>query len=438
MPPEGFARSEGPTRVGCTSRTGTRHGGRLIVALAVLLGTVAALPGTAGAVDVGNLVYSGNAYGTEVDVGSIVTSGPTALVNLGCTSEAGIHNSNTVVGLNAAPIVVSGTVRTTADTSDTGTEKASRTTAETEGLSLLNGLVRADLVKAVSTTSRDASGFHTSAAGSAFVNLRVGLQTFNVLPAPNTTIPLAGLGSLVLNEQTSKITKKKASMTVNMIHVFINTQNVLGIPAGTQIIVSHAKSDLEGPVIRILDGRAYGTLAKVGNLLDSGPTAVVNMPCLGTKGQVKTNEVLQVNLPNLVTTGTVATTAQGTVNNLSASGETTATVEGVNLLAGLVTATLIKADAHASFDGVNFSFSDAGSTFVNLSVAGFPEITADTPPNTKLELAGLGTLWLHRVIQKPNSIEVRMIELIITDVTNIHGLPLGARVQVAVAEASVH
>jgi hypothetical protein len=108
------------------------------------------------------------------------------------------------------------------------------------------------------------------------------------------------------------------------------------------------------------------------------------------------------------------------------------------VLGNLVQAGGVKADAHASTDGGNPSFSDAGSAFASLSVQGHPEIGADVPPNTQVEIAGVGTLWLHRVIQDSHSIEVRMIELQITASDNPFGLSVGTDVRIAVASASVH
>jgi hypothetical protein len=75
--------------------------------------------------------------------------------------------------------------------------------------------------------------------------------------------------------------------------------------------------------------------------------------------------------------------------------------------------------------------------FVDLHVEGFPDIGDDVPPNTRLRILGLGTLWLHRIIQTSNSIEVRMIELIVTE-PNGFGIAVGTNIRVAVASASVH
>lgn len=309
-------------------------------------------------------------------------------------------------------------------------------TAEVHDVDLLAGLISADEVLAVSSTTHNNAGFQTSAAGSTFVNLNVAGIPIIVTPEPNTTIDLLGFGRVVLNEQITTVKSTSVSLTVNMIHVFITQANVLNIPVGTEIIVSHAFSSLTSGVHGILGGEAYGTKATVLRVVTSGPSALVKMPCLGTRGRIKTNSIAQVLLPGVFEVGEVVSTAEGTVNSTSAVGELTSTVQGVAVLTDLVTATVVKADAHASKINGTLSFSDT-STFVGLAVAGFPEINDNVAPNTRLSIAGLGTLWLHRVIQKPNSIEIRMIELIVSE-SNSFGLPIGTTVQVAVAEASVH
>ncbi|HEX8769729.1 MAG TPA: choice-of-anchor P family protein, partial [Acidimicrobiales bacterium] len=339
--------------------------------------------------------YTGNAYGTFVKVGNVVKSGQSALVTLGCTREAGIHKSNSVLSVNADGLARTGTVVTTADTSANNGTVESKTTAETQAVNLLNGSVTADLVRAVSSTSHDANGFHFSAEGSTLAKLRVLGLPIDVTPGPNTKIDLPGIGYVVLNEQIKTVHAKKAVFTVNMIHVHVNQANVLGFALGTDIIVSHAQSDLEGPTTAVLDGFAYGSKVRVGNLVTSGPSWPVYMPCSGTNGKVKENTAVGVNIPGIATSGTVRNTAQGTVGTTTATGETTSTVEQLNLLNGLVTATVIKADAHASSDGTTNTFSDAGSQFVGLSVAGHPEITANVGANTKITIDGI-TLYLHR------------------------------------------
>jgi len=384
--------------------------------------------------------FSADAYGTQATLGNTVVAGKTAVSTLGpCGSVAPpVHSDNTVLTASLPPLFTTGIINTTADGKIlTDGTLESKATADVHDVSLLDvppELITADEVKAVSSTTVDATGFHTSAAGSTFANLVVAGVPITVNPAPNTQIDLPGFGNVVLNEQIQKVKSTTASLTVNMIHVFITQDNVLSIPIGTEIIVSHAFSSLRSEVSGTLDGKAYGTKATVLNVVTSGPSALVKMPCLGTDGALKTNSVDQVQVPDLFSVGQVVDTAQGTVDGTSAVGEMTSTVQAVTVLTDLVTASVVTADAHASnIDG----FSDTGSTFVGLSVAGFPQIDDNVAPNTRLKIAGLGTLWLHRVIQTSNSIEVRMIELIVTE-SNTFGIPIGTDIQVAVAEASVH
>jgi hypothetical protein len=388
--------------------------------------------------------FTADAYGTYANVGNVIIAGKTAVSSLGACGIVSppVHSENSVVSADASPLFTTGVIHTTAD----GTEPVAGTlqsmaTADVLDASLLitqlGGVITADEIKAVSTLTHDNSGFHTSANGSVLANLVVAGVPITVLPPPNTDIPLVGFGHVILNEQITKIRSTSASFTVNMIHVFITQANILNIPIGAQIIVSHASSGLTSGVQGTLDGVAYGTQAKIGGLITSGPTAKVTMGCLGTNGALKTKSIAQVQVPPLFSVGEVVDTALGTVNSTSAAGELTSTIQSVDVVSSLVTASLIKADAHASSTGGTLTFSDDGTVFVDLHVAGFPDINDDVPPNTRLQIAGLGTLWLHRIIQTSNSIEVRMIELIVTEV-NIYGIQIGTDIRVAVAEASVH
>ena len=384
--------------------------------------------------------FVADAYGTQATLGNVVVAGKTAVSSLGACGivEPPVHNDNTVANASSPPLFTTGVINTTADGNILqGNTLQAMATADVHDANLLAGLITADEVKAVSTTTHDNSGFHTSAAGSTFVNLVVAGIPIVVNPPPNTQINLPGFGRVVLNEQITRINARSASFTVNMIHVFITQANILNIPVGTQIVVAHASSGLTSGVQGTLDGQAYGTQARVTNVVTSGPSALVRMACLGTNGALRTNSVAEVQVPPLFSVGEVVDTALGTVNSTSAVGELTSTVQGVDVVTSLVTASLVKADAHASNIGGTLTFSDTGSMFVDLHVTGFPDIGDDVPPNTRLRIAGLGTLWLHRVIQTSNSIEVRMIEVIVTE-ANGFGISIGTDIQVAVAEASVH
>ena len=156
-------------------------------------------------------------------------------------------------------------------------------------------MISATEVQAVSATTHDAGGFSVSAAGTGLVNLVVGGVPITAVPPPNTTIPLPGVGKVVLNEQIQNIGATVASFTVNMIHLYV-TAALPGIASGTEVVVAHATSDLELNKFGSLDGVAYGSSVKLSNVVVSGRTAVVYMPCGGTHGHIRTNSVAGVSV----------------------------------------------------------------------------------------------------------------------------------------------
>jgi hypothetical protein len=381
--------------------------------------------------------YSGKAYGTAVKVApgvTSITSGMTAVSEL-CTEATGVTNTNSVAGVTLPPLAVTGVVDTSvASVAQTGST-ASVSKSTVAGVNLLGGLVTADAVTAESSAIDTAGVFSTSSNGTIFANLKVLGILLPINVAPNTRIILPGIGEVVLNQQISQVTATAAELTINMIHIRINQVNTLGLPVGTDLIVAHAKSSTLTNV-GLLDGFAYGSALSAG-IVHAGRSAYITLPCSGTtNGEVESNDVAGVSVPGILTLGAVHTTAQGSETTTGSSGETTAKVAGTNLVAGLLTADVIMADATVSTDGTTITLGDAGSLFLNLAIAGHPEIGSNPPPNTRVHIAGLGTLWLHRVIQTSTSIEVRMVELVVNTANSL-GLPVGADVRIAVAHVGV-
>ena len=380
------------------------------------------------------LVFGGSAFGTDAFVGTTVLSGKTAFVTLGnCSTTVGAQVTNSVASVNVPPLFTTGAVNTAAVTSATMSQASSRV----QQVSALSGLISADNIMAVSMTTDHNGTLQVSAAGSFFTNLVVAGNKIHGTPAPNTKIDLSGFGYVILNEQRSHITGPTAKLTVNMIHVFVTEENILKIPKGAQVIVADAVSELQLAQNAALDGFSYGSSAHLGKTFISGRSALEVMPCLGTDGEIRENTTAGVKVPKILSTGTVKDTVQGTVSSTSTVGQTTSSVNGSNLVSGLLTAKVIKADANATTtDGGKFSFSDKGSKFLGLKVSGHPEIHDNVPPNTKVEISGLGVLWLHRVIRTSSYIEVRMVELVVTQ-KNKFGIAVGTDVRVADAHVSL-
>jgi len=108
----------------------------------------------------------------------------------------------------------------------------------------------------------------------------------------------------------------------------------------------------------------------------------------------------------------------------------------VNLLDGMITANLVKADVHATNDNGSRTFGDEGSHYVNLVINGHGG-TDNVKPGTKVALPGIGTVFLFEVARTPHSIQVTMIEVKVLQKNQLH-IPVGTDIKVSVARVSAH
>lgn len=404
--------------------------GRLPVPGILLLVIMGFAP-IAGFAQTDTLSYSPTAYGTYAFAGNTILVGqtaPTSLAGVCGTTQAPANASASAAAVSLPPIVNGGAVNTTVSSSI----HQAQAQANTSSISLLGGLVAAQQITAVATTTINSNGtFTVSAAGSNFSNLTILGLPYNGNVAPNTRVNLPLLGYVVLNEQISSIGSSTASMTVNMIHVHVTVGNLLGLQVGTEVIVSNAVSQLfNEPAPGIISGHSYGTSVTSqllgSQLLDSSPTAPEVLPCQGTNGTVLTNTQVGVSLPSILTAGTLTDTAESNLTPTYSSGQNTSTIQGLNLLNGLVTATVMQGQVTASV-GQSFNTTLNGQdSFIGISVLGHPEITDAIPANTSVSLLGLGTLYLKRIMysNNPLSVEVRSLELVVNQ-NNAYGLPVG-------------
>jgi hypothetical protein len=244
---------------------------------------------------------------------------------------------------------------------------------------------------------------------------------------------LPGIGYVILNQQKPHKSTTSAGMTVIGIHLVVTTTSPQA-KAGTQAFVSVANSALSGPVKGVLSGLAFGTSANIGNAVVAGRSFPQYMPCLGTEGTTIKNTGFGAAVPGALSAGTIIDKANGTASSAQASGEMTSTIQHVNLFAGAVRASAVKADVTANG---NPPARGDNSSFTGLHVSGHPGIKDNVPVNTQVNLPGIGTLWLHRQIKTPTGIRVIMIQLVIGSPTNPAGLPVGATVDVGYARVGV-
>jgi hypothetical protein len=114
--------------------------------------------------------------------------------------------------------------------------------AEAADVNILNGLIAAKAVLALTTSYANGTTAASESDGSTLLNLVIaGVPYADGAPAPNTRVALRGVGYVVLNEQISSGDGvHSAGLTVNMIHVYL-LDPLTGAPSG-EIVVAAATS----------------------------------------------------------------------------------------------------------------------------------------------------------------------------------------------------
>ena len=206
-----------------------RLAGLLLFGLVSGIGT-----GTAAAQSV-----SGDGFSVRVKTGALVTTSGSASLSAGGGFGAADQDS---IGIGVS---VSGGCATTMTTGAIGAQvAAAETTSSMQDVIILNGVIRAKFVSAVSSSTANGASASSNAFGTVLTDLAingVAVASGDFTPAPNTRIDLAGVGFVVLNEQTSSGDDIRTSgRTVNAIHVFL-IDAVTGAQTG-EIIVGSASS----------------------------------------------------------------------------------------------------------------------------------------------------------------------------------------------------
>lgn len=401
-----------------------------VLAAAAISGLAAPLGATSAAAALPKVGYTAQAFGTQVLVGSVVRSGASAISSIGCTTASGKDVTNSAVGVSLPGVGTVGAVTSSASTRETTTARTSASTAKVNGVNLLDGLVQADAVASSSTASMSAVGTFSGVNTSTLTGLVVGGQPVSASAAPNTKLTLSSGGSpfatVYVNKQERGKVGSEYRVATAAITVIINGDNELDLPIGSRIDVAQSRAYLTDPVVGLVSGRGYATSA---NLLDgtvtSAPTALAQPRCTG--GTTATNAAGS-SVPNTVTTGTTTTSTTATVSPTSRSVRVRNDIALPRVLGGLISADAITTFTSASQTAGSAAALKDSSGFTGLKLTGAPDIDDSVRPNTVRTVSGLGKVTLHKVTKTSTSIEVVMLEIVLSQ--PLSGLPAGSVVRV--------
>jgi hypothetical protein len=144
-------------------------------------------------------------------------------------------------------------------------------------------------------------------------------------------------------------------------------------------------------------GSAFGEQVRVttalGLSVNSGPLPTVTLPAGGSATPV-TNSAATANVAGLLTAGVLNVSTQGTTGP---GGSVQSSAQVTNPVVGSALLQAVAADVVGTTCTANEAGATGTTTIANLRVLGAP-ITVPTAPNSQLNVAGVGTLFVNEQV----------------------------------------
>jgi hypothetical protein len=179
-----------------------------------------------------------------------------------------------------------------------------------------------------------------------------------------------------------------------------------GLLVGATTTNTHANS---------VSGEAFGVSVNVAGI-KIGPTPHVVLP---PDGGMVSDRLLRIAVPNVATSGTLEVVTTGSIGPSTATAQSSATVEGVNLLNGLVTARVVVAMSSSTANGSTATSTGEGSTLIGLSINGSPPVDVTPSPNTTIRIPGGAVILNQQIFEgdgvHTSALTVNMIHVVFND-----------------------
>src|SRR5712691_6374540 len=164
-----------------------------------------------------------------------------------------------------------------------------------------------------------------------------------------------------------------------------------------------------------VSGEAFGISLNAAGVA-VGPTPHVVLP---PDGGMVSDQLLRITVPNAAASTTLGVVTTGSIGPSTASAQSSASVESVNLLNGLVTARIVVAMSSSIADGSTATSTSEGSTLIGLSINGSSPTDVTPSPNTRISIPG-GTVILNEQIASgdgahTSALTVNMIHVVLND-----------------------
>jgi len=164
-----------------------------------------------------------------------------------------------------------------------------------------------------------------------------------------------------------------------------------------------------------VSGEAFGISVNVAGVR-VGPTPHVVLP---PDGGMVSDQLLRITVPNIATSTTLGVVTTGSIGPNTATAQSSATVEQVNLLNGVVAAQLVVAMSSSAADGSTATSTSEGSALIGLSINGSPPTDVTPPPNTRISLPGVTVILNEQITSgdgvHTSALTVNMIHVVLND-----------------------
>jgi len=284
-----------------------------------LAGVSAASPASAAPAAT-NFALSANGWSTNLVGGALpVTSGPTGFAQIACTRLAPRASGNNTAALRVPtdrPLVRVGATGTRVTTARTQNRVSSNSVNNVASVVVGNKAIAALQINGIQTVGRawhDGSGYHNRQV----VTVASVTRYVNGNPSPVASIPtnqdlsgqsigVPGVATVTFGSQDGRVTTRSALASTTGLKVDLTLSR-------TSLFVGRANARIDGGAVAgIMGGVAWGSrLDGLGGIANSGSTAALFLPCLGTNGVWRNRHVARVRIPGVATIGGLNTAVMG-------------------------------------------------------------------------------------------------------------------------------
>lgn len=274
-----------------------------------LAGVSAASP-AAAAPTATNFALAANGWSTKVVGGALpATSGPTGFALIACTRLAPRTSGNNTAALrvpSGRPLVRVGATRTRVTTARTQNRVSSNSANNVASVLIGNKATAALQINGIETVGRawhDSSGYHnrqvvTVARVTRYVNGNASpvasIPTNQDLAGQRLRVP--GVATVTFGPQDGRVTTRSATAGVTGLRIDLTVSR-------SSFFVGRANARIDGGArTGIMGGVAFGSrLDGLRGVANSGSTAPVFLPCMGTNGQWRNRHLARVRIPGVAT-----------------------------------------------------------------------------------------------------------------------------------------